>query len=40
MLSDRTTTTGDSLPVTIINPFHMINAEVRIIPAKPKIGGI
>lgn len=34
MLPDRTTTTGDSLPVTTTNPFHRINAEVRIIPAK------
>jgi hypothetical protein len=34
MLPERTTTTGDSLPVKTINPFHMINAEVTIIPAK------
>jgi len=40
MLSDRTTTTGDSLPVTTINPFRMINAEVRIIPEKAQSGGI
>lgn len=32
MLPDRTTTTGDSLPVTHIKPFHMISAEVTIIP--------
>uniref|UniRef100_A0A0A9H6S9 Uncharacterized protein n=1 Tax=Arundo donax TaxID=35708 RepID=A0A0A9H6S9_ARUDO len=34
MLPERTTTTGDSVSVTTINPFHMINAEVTIIPAK------
>lgn len=32
MLPESTTTTGDSLPVTHINPFHMINAEVTIMP--------
>jgi hypothetical protein len=37
MLPERTTTTGDSLPVKTINPFHMINAEVTIIPAKRNI---
>jgi hypothetical protein len=38
MLPERTTTTGDSLPVKTINPFHMINAEVTIMPAKRNIG--
>jgi hypothetical protein len=37
MLPERTTTTGDSLPVATINPFHMINAEVTIIPATRNI---
>lgn len=32
MLPERTTTTGDSLPVMHINPFHMISADVTIIP--------
>lgn len=32
MLPERTTTTGDSLPVTHINAFHMIRADATIIP--------
>lgn len=32
MLPERTTTTGDSLPVMQINPFQIIRAEVTIIP--------
>lgn len=32
MLSESTTTTGDSLPVTHINPFQIINADVTIKP--------
>ena len=32
MLSKRMMTTGDSLPVTHINPFHMISANVTIMP--------
>lgn len=32
MLPESTTTTGDSLPVTHINPFHIISAEVTIMP--------
>jgi hypothetical protein len=36
MLSDRTTTSGDSLPVMIINPFHIINAELITIPVSAK----
>lgn len=36
MLPESTTTTGDSLPVTHINPFHIISAEVTIIPGKKK----
>lgn len=32
MLPERTTTTGDSVPVTHINAFHIINADVTIIP--------
>ena len=32
MLRERTTTTGDSVPVTHINAFHIINADVTIIP--------
>lgn len=32
MLPDRTTTTGDSLPVTHINAFHIISADVTIMP--------
>lgn len=34
ILPESTTTTGDSLPVTHISPFHMISAEVTIIPGK------
>lgn len=37
MLPESTTTTGDSLPVTHINPFHIISAEVTIIPGKKNI---
>lgn len=32
ILPERTTTTGDSVPVIHINPFHIINADVTIIP--------
>nr|AFK34477.1 unknown [Lotus japonicus] len=32
ILPERTTTTGDSLPVTHINAFHIISADVTIIP--------
>jgi len=32
MLPERTTTTGDSLPVMHINAFHIINADVTIMP--------
>lgn len=32
MLPESTTTTGDSLPVTHINPFQIISADVTIIP--------
>lgn len=32
MLPERTTTTGDSLPVMHINAFHIISADVTIIP--------
>ena len=32
MLPDRTTTIGDSEPVTTINPFQIIRAEDTIIP--------
>lgn len=32
ILPESTTTTGDSLPVTHINPFHIISADVTIIP--------
>lgn len=32
MLPERTTTTGDSLPVTHINAFHIISADVTIMP--------
>lgn len=32
MLPESTTTTGDSLPVIHINPFHIISADVTIIP--------
>lgn len=32
ILPDRTTTTGDSLPVTYVKPFHTMRAEVTIIP--------
>jgi hypothetical protein len=32
MLPERTTTTGDSVPVIHINPFHIISAVVTIIP--------
>lgn len=32
MLPDKTTTTGDSLPVMHINAFHIISAEVTIMP--------
>ena len=32
ILPERTTTTGDSLPVTHIKAFHMIKADVTIIP--------
>lgn len=34
MLPERTTTTGDSLPVTHIKAFHMIKADVTIIPTR------
>lgn len=34
MLSERTTTTGDSLPVTQIKAFHMIKEDVTIIPIR------
>jgi hypothetical protein len=32
ILPERTTTTGDSLPVMHINAFHIISADVTIIP--------
>ena len=32
MLPERTTTIGDSEPVTTIRPFHIIRAEETIIP--------
>lgn len=32
MLPDRTTTTGDSLPVMHINAFHIMRADVTIMP--------
>jgi len=32
ILPDSTTTTGDSLPVKHISPFHIIKADVTIIP--------
>lgn len=32
MLPERTTTTGDSLPVMHIKAFHIIKADVTIIP--------
>lgn len=32
MLSESTTTTGDSLPVMHINAFHIISADVTIRP--------
>ena len=32
MLPERTTTTGDSVPVKHINPFQIINAEDTIKP--------
>jgi len=32
MLPERTTTMGDSLPVTTIKPFQIINAEETIMP--------
>jgi hypothetical protein len=36
MLPERTTTTGDSLPVKHIKAFHIIKAIDTIIPAKQK----
>lgn len=36
MLPDRTTTTGDSLPVMHINAFHIIRADVTIMPETRK----
>jgi len=32
ILPERTTTTGDSLPVMHINAFHIISADVTIMP--------
>ena len=34
MLSESTTTTGDSLPVIHISPFHMMRADVSIKPER------
>ena len=34
MLPESTTTTGDSLPVIHMSPFHIISADVTIIPEK------
>jgi hypothetical protein len=36
MLSESTTTTGDSLPVIHTSPFHIISANVTITPEKKK----
>lgn len=36
MLPESTTTTGDSLPVIHVNPFHIISADVTIKPEKKK----
>jgi len=36
ILPERTTTTGDSLPVTTIKAFHIIRAEVTIIPKRKR----
>jgi hypothetical protein len=36
MLPERTTTTGDSLPVKHIKAFHIIKAIDTIIPEKQK----
>lgn len=36
ILPESTTTTGDSLPVIHISPFHIIKADVTIIPANIK----
>lgn len=34
MLSESTTTTGDSLPVIHISPFHIMRADVSIKPER------
>lgn len=34
MLPESTTTTGDSLPVRQIKPFHIISADVTTIPER------
>jgi len=36
MLPESTTTTGDSLPVIHISPFHIISADVTSMPEKKK----